>query len=129
MHLPGLAGRRIVVVGAGTQPSDEPDPPMGNGRAIAVRARPQRAPPWCAWTAIAAAAADTATLITDTGGDATVVVADVAAEDDCTRLVAEAGTPSTASCSTSASDAAAACAGRPPPTGTARSPSTSAPTS
>ena len=27
-----LAGRRVLVVGAGTRPSPEPDPPMGNGR-------------------------------------------------------------------------------------------------
>jgi len=33
-----LADRRIVVVGAGTQRSDDPDPPMGNGRAIAILA-------------------------------------------------------------------------------------------
>jgi NAD(P)-dependent dehydrogenase (short-subunit alcohol dehydrogenase family) len=31
-----LAGRRFFVVGGGTRASDEPDPPMGNGRAIAV---------------------------------------------------------------------------------------------
>jgi hypothetical protein len=26
----------MLVVGAGTRPSPEPDPPMGNGRAISV---------------------------------------------------------------------------------------------
>jgi NAD(P)-dependent dehydrogenase (short-subunit alcohol dehydrogenase family) len=26
-----LTGRRVLVVGAGTRPSPEPDPPMGNG--------------------------------------------------------------------------------------------------
>ena len=33
-----LTGRRVLVVGAGTRPSPEPDPPLGNGRAIS-RAR------------------------------------------------------------------------------------------
>ena len=33
-----LTGRRVLVVGAGTQRSDTPDPPVGNGRAIAVQA-------------------------------------------------------------------------------------------
>src|SRR6516164_1478147 len=31
-----LPGRRILVVGAGSQPCQDPDPPIGNGRAIAV---------------------------------------------------------------------------------------------
>jgi hypothetical protein len=31
-----LTGRRIVVVGAGTRPSEDPDAPIGNGRGIAV---------------------------------------------------------------------------------------------
>ncbi|HET6817256.1 MAG TPA: SDR family oxidoreductase [Mycobacteriales bacterium] len=33
-----LAGRRLLVVGGGTMRSDDPDAPMGNGRAIAVLA-------------------------------------------------------------------------------------------
>lgn len=33
-----LSGRRLIVVGAGTHATDEPDPPVGNGRAIAVLA-------------------------------------------------------------------------------------------
>ena len=33
-----LAGRKVLVVGAGTQPSSDPDAPIGNGRAIAVLA-------------------------------------------------------------------------------------------
>jgi len=31
-----LNNRKVVVVGAGTRPSDDPDAPVGNGRAIAV---------------------------------------------------------------------------------------------
>jgi NAD(P)-dependent dehydrogenase (short-subunit alcohol dehydrogenase family) len=33
-----LAGRRLLVVGGGTRRTDDPDAPMGNGRAIAVLA-------------------------------------------------------------------------------------------
>src|SRR4051812_9791500 len=33
-----LPGRRVVVVGAGTRASDDPEAPIGNGRAIAVLA-------------------------------------------------------------------------------------------
>jgi len=33
-----LEGRRITVVGAGTRPTSDPLAPVGNGRAIAVRA-------------------------------------------------------------------------------------------
>jgi NAD(P)-dependent dehydrogenase (short-subunit alcohol dehydrogenase family) len=87
-----LHRRRIVVVGAGTQPSDEPDPPMGNGRAIAVRAAADGATVVCV-DRDAAAAGDTAALVDAAGGTASVVVADVASETDCARLVTDAGTP------------------------------------
>jgi NAD(P)-dependent dehydrogenase (short-subunit alcohol dehydrogenase family) len=43
-----LAGRRVLVVGAGTRPSPEPDPPIGNGRAIAVLAAREGAAVVCA---------------------------------------------------------------------------------
>lgn len=43
-----LAGRRILVVGAGTRPSPEPDPPLGNGRAISVLAAREGAAVACA---------------------------------------------------------------------------------
>ena len=33
-----LTGRRVLVVGAGTRPSDDPQAPIGNGRAISVLA-------------------------------------------------------------------------------------------
>ena len=92
MEHPGLSDHRIVVVGAGTQPTDEPDPPMGNGRAIAVRVADEGAAVVCV-DRDEGAAGDTAGLITDAGGDATVVVADVASAEDCARLVAESGAP------------------------------------
>ena len=44
----GLAGRRVLVVGAGTRPSPEPDPPVGNGRAISVLAAREGAAVACA---------------------------------------------------------------------------------
>ena len=38
MSGPRLLDRRVLVVGAGTQPSDDVDAPIGNGRAISVLA-------------------------------------------------------------------------------------------
>jgi NAD(P)-dependent dehydrogenase (short-subunit alcohol dehydrogenase family) len=87
---PRLDGRRVLVVGAGTQPSDEPDPPVGNGRAIAVLAAREGAEVVCA-DRDRAAAEDTAAWIEREGGKATVEVADVTSEDDCAALVAAAG--------------------------------------
>ncbi|MGI8795041.1 MAG: SDR family NAD(P)-dependent oxidoreductase [Acidimicrobiia bacterium] len=90
MSGPRLEGRRVLVVGAGTQPSDEPDPPVGNGRAIAVLAAREGAEVVCA-DRDRAAADETAAWIEREGGTATVEVADVASEDDCAALVAAAG--------------------------------------
>jgi NAD(P)-dependent dehydrogenase (short-subunit alcohol dehydrogenase family) len=87
---PRLDGRRVLVVGAGTQPSDEPDPPVGNGRAISVLAAREGAEVVCA-DRDRAAAEETAAWIESEGGKATVEVADVASEDDCAALVAAAG--------------------------------------
>lgn len=84
-----LAGRTVVVVGAGTQPSDEPDPPVGNGRAIAVTAARQGARVVCVDRDGASAEA-TAERIAGEGGQASVVVADVADEAGCATLVAAA---------------------------------------
>jgi NAD(P)-dependent dehydrogenase (short-subunit alcohol dehydrogenase family) len=92
MSGPRLDGRRVVVVGAGTQPSDDADAPMGNGRAIAVRAAGEGADVVCV-DRDAGAAEETAALVRRAGRDARVVVADVASEAECGRLVAEAGGP------------------------------------
>ena len=43
-----LTGRRVLVVGAGTRSSPEPDPPLGNGRAISVVAAREGAAVACA---------------------------------------------------------------------------------
>jgi NAD(P)-dependent dehydrogenase (short-subunit alcohol dehydrogenase family) len=86
----GLDGKRVLVVGAGTQPSDDPEAPVGNGRAIAVRAAREGAEVVCA-DRDRAAAEETAALVAAEGGTATVVVADVAEEAACEALVAESG--------------------------------------
>ena len=72
-----LTGRRVLVVGAGTRPSPEPDPPIGNGRAIAVLAAREGASVACA-DRDQAAAGVTAELVRAQGSTAQVVLADVA---------------------------------------------------
>jgi NAD(P)-dependent dehydrogenase (short-subunit alcohol dehydrogenase family) len=84
-----LDGRRILVVGAGTQRSDDPEAPVGNGRAIAVQAAREGAFVVCA-DRDGDAAGETAAWIERDGGRASVVVADVATEAGCVDLVAAA---------------------------------------
>ena len=84
-----LAGRRVLVVGAGTRPSPEPDPPVGNGRAITVLAAREGASVVCA-DRDRAAAEVTAGLARDEGATAEVVVADVADPAACAAVVTEA---------------------------------------
>jgi NAD(P)-dependent dehydrogenase (short-subunit alcohol dehydrogenase family) len=86
-----LNNRKVMVVGAGTRPSDDPDAPVGNGRAIAVACAREGAR-----VAVVdrdrAAAEDTAGLIRESAARAdagVVVAADVASEADCVRAVAE----------------------------------------
>ena len=83
-----LTGRRVLVVGAGTRPSPEPDPPLGNGRAISVLAAREGAAVACA-DRDAGAAEATAALVRDEGRAAAVVLADVAAPDACAAVVAD----------------------------------------
>jgi len=87
---PRLAGRRVLVVGAGTQPCDDPDAPVGNGRAIAVLAAREGAAVVCA-DRDRAAAQETAAWIARDGGESDVLVGDVADEEACARLVLDAG--------------------------------------
>ena len=84
-----LAGRRVLVVGAGTRPSPEPDPPLGNGRAITVLAAREGASVVCADRDQAAAEA-TAALARAEGARAEVVVADVAEAAACAAVVGQA---------------------------------------
>ena len=83
-----LAGRKILVVGAGTRPSPEPDPPIGNGRAIAVLAAREGASVACA-DRDHAAAGETARLVRAEGSEAAIVVADVADPRACAAMVEE----------------------------------------
>jgi NAD(P)-dependent dehydrogenase (short-subunit alcohol dehydrogenase family) len=79
----------VLVVGAGTQPNDDPDAPVGNGRAIAVECAREGAAVVCA-DRDADAAAATAALVEAEGGAATVVLGDVADEAVCEAIVDEA---------------------------------------
>lgn len=85
-----LRGRRILVVGAGTRPSDDPAAPVGNGRAIAVTAAREGARVACA-DRDEHAAGETAAIIAAESGDACVAVADVTDPASCDRVVAQAG--------------------------------------
>jgi NAD(P)-dependent dehydrogenase (short-subunit alcohol dehydrogenase family) len=84
-----LRGRRVLVVGAGTRATDEPDAPIGNGRAISVLAAREGATVACADRDEGAARA-TADLIGADGGQAVVVVGNVALPDACAQIVDEA---------------------------------------
>ena len=87
---PRLPGRRILVVGAGTRPSPEPDAPVGNGRAISVLAAREGAAVACADVDEASAQA-TADLVAAEGTRAAVVVADVADAAACTAQLGRGG--------------------------------------
>jgi NAD(P)-dependent dehydrogenase (short-subunit alcohol dehydrogenase family) len=84
-----LDGRRVLVVGAGTQPSDDPDAPAGNGRAISVLAARAGAV-----LALAdrdeAAVLETARLVEAEGAKATTVLGDVTDEAACNSIVEDA---------------------------------------
>ncbi len=85
---PMLEGRCIAVIGAGTQPSRDPDAPVGNGRAIAMRAAREGASVLCV-DRDEAAVEETWRLITEEGGKAAIVVADVTTEEGCRLAVAD----------------------------------------
>jgi NAD(P)-dependent dehydrogenase (short-subunit alcohol dehydrogenase family) len=83
-----LVGKRIVVVGAGTRASADPDAPMGNGRAIAVLAAREGAAVACV-DIDRDAAERTAELVRAEGAIAQVIVADVSDADACARLMTQ----------------------------------------
>lgn len=85
-----LADTRVLVVGAGTQPSTDPDAPIGNGRAIAVRCAQEGATVICA-DRDESLAAETARLVREVGGEASVVVGDVSSPEGCAAVVDGAG--------------------------------------
>jgi NAD(P)-dependent dehydrogenase (short-subunit alcohol dehydrogenase family) len=84
-----LAGRRIIVVGAGSRPSPDPEVTVGNGRAIAVLCAREGARVACV-DVNEEAAKFTAELCTAEGNDAVSIVADVRDDKACVRLVEQA---------------------------------------
>lgn len=84
-----LQGMRILVVGAGSQSCDDPDPPIGNGRAIAILSAREGAAVACA-DKDESAAKQTRDRVAREGGPVSVIVADVSREQDCERLVGDA---------------------------------------
>jgi len=83
-----LEGRRVLVVGAGTQPSDDPDAPPGNGRAISILAAREGATIACA-DIDAGLAAATAEAVRAEGGTAVCVEADAADPQESAAMVEE----------------------------------------
>lgn len=88
-HPGRLAGRRVLVVGAGTRASDDPEAPVGNGRAISVLAAREGAYVFCA-DRDEEAARVTAKWIEEEQGEGRVLVGDVTREEDCKTMVAQA---------------------------------------
>lgn len=84
-----LEGKRVLVVGAGTRPSDDPEAPVGNGRAISVVAAREGAVVACA-DMDAAACVATVALVEAEGATAHGFTADVSDADACAALVADA---------------------------------------
>jgi len=86
-----LTGRRILVVGAGTRSIDDPDAPIGNGRAISVVAGRAGATVTCADVDVEAAAL-TAAMVEAEGSTAHVLGGDVTDAATCGRLIDAAAT-------------------------------------
>jgi NAD(P)-dependent dehydrogenase (short-subunit alcohol dehydrogenase family) len=84
-----LAGRRILVVGGGSQGVGDPEAPPGNGQAISVLAAREGAAV-AVVDRVPEAADETVRLVTDEGGSASAVIADVGEPEACDRLVDEA---------------------------------------
>jgi NAD(P)-dependent dehydrogenase (short-subunit alcohol dehydrogenase family) len=84
-----MAGRRVVVVGAGTQVVEGLEQVPGNGRAISILAAREGARVACVDRDADSAAATVAAIEAE-GGQASVVVADVADPQACLALVGEA---------------------------------------
>ncbi|HTX32224.1 MAG TPA: SDR family NAD(P)-dependent oxidoreductase [Solirubrobacteraceae bacterium] len=88
---PGRLGdRRVLVVGAGTRPSPDPDPPIGNGRAIAVLAAREGAEVICA-DRDEAALEGTLELLEAEGAKPSAILADVSEEGACRAMIETAG--------------------------------------
>ncbi len=84
-----LAGRRILIAGAGQREIDDPDPPVGNGRAASLLYAREGAALACADLSRAAAEATVAEIARE-GGRAFAIEADMADPAAIERMVAEA---------------------------------------
>ncbi len=86
-----MAGRRVLVVGAGTEDYglDDPDLPIGNGRAISVLLCREGAAVACADLTTERAGA-TLALVEEAGGRGVAIGADASVEDDVIRMLDEA---------------------------------------
>jgi NAD(P)-dependent dehydrogenase (short-subunit alcohol dehydrogenase family) len=84
-----LEGRRVLVVGAGTRRTEDPDAPIGNGRAISVLAAREGAGVACA-DLDAESAAETVALIEGDGGRAVPITADASDPGQCEDMVGRA---------------------------------------
>jgi NAD(P)-dependent dehydrogenase (short-subunit alcohol dehydrogenase family) len=84
-----LQGRRLLVIGGGSQGSGDPEAPPGNGQAISVLAAREGASV-AVVDRVAEAAEETLRLIEQAGGNGTAVIADVGDPGQCDRLVDEA---------------------------------------
>lgn len=83
-----LDGLAIVVVGAGTRHSDDPNSPIGNGRATSILAAREGARVVCVDRDLQAAT-ETSRIIREEGGASSPVGADVTDPGECARLVDE----------------------------------------
>ena len=84
-----LAGRKILVVGAGQRIVDAATDPVGNGRAIAMLAAREGAAVACADVNLESAA-KTAEIVAAEGGKAHAVAADIGRRDEIARMIEEA---------------------------------------
>lgn len=84
-----LVGRRVLVVGGGSQGVGDPEVPPGNGQAISVLAARERAAV-AVVDVVPDAAAETVRMVEQAGGSAVPVIADVVEAEQCDRLVDEA---------------------------------------
>lgn len=79
----------MLVVGAGTRRTENPDPPIGNGRAISVLAAREGAAVACA-DLEGDAAAETVALVEAESGRGVAIAADASDPEQCSRMVNEA---------------------------------------
>ncbi len=89
-HAPGrgrLAGRRILVVGGGQRDIEDPDPPIGNGRAATILYAREGAHVACADVS-GPAAEETVAAVMEEGGCAFAIEADVANPSAVESMVA-----------------------------------------